>query len=214
MRVEPAELLRRARALVFDFDGTLVDSNPIKRRAFDVCFAGFPEQREEILAYCWGRHHTPRGEKFRHVCERILRRPYTEDLAAALHERFEAVTTRQIVEAPEIPGATEFLRRAQGRYLMAVLSSTPHEILREILARRGWGGWFEAVQGAPVNKASWLIAFREQRGLDGGEVVFFGDTPEDAGAADEAGSTFVMVGPPDGVSGGRAVPDFTGLLTG
>lgn len=206
-----AEFLRGARALVFDFDGTLVDSNPIKQRAFELCFAGFPEQREEILAYCGGRHHTPRGEKFRHVVERILHRPYTEEVAVALHERFEAATTRQIAEAPELPGAAVFLRHVQGRYLTALLSSTPHEILCQILAHRGWAGWFGRVQGAPVNKASWLKAFREQRGLKGDHMVFFGDTPEDARAAEEAGCTFIAVGEGGGGPGALAVPDFMAL---
>ena len=197
---------------MFDFDGTLVDSNPIKRRAFEVCFAEFPERREAILAYCWGRHHTPRGEKFRHVYEQILGRPYTEAAAADLHERFEAATTRQIIEAPEIPGAGAFLARVRGRYLTALLSSTPDAVLRDILRQRGWQERFEVVQGAPVHKATWLKAFCEQRGLEGDRVVFFGDTLEDAGAAEEAGCAFIRVG-------GVAAPprpwiaDFLSLLT-
>ncbi|MBI3320587.1 MAG: HAD family hydrolase [Candidatus Omnitrophica bacterium] len=207
-----ADILGRARVLVFDFDGTLVDSNPIKRRAFERCFAEFPEQRQEILAYCWSRDQTPRGEKFQHVVEQILRQPYTEALAAVLHERFEAATTWQIVEAPEIPGAAEFLRKARGRHLLAVLSNTPHEILGRILAQRGWQGWFEVVQGAPVHKASWLKAFCRQRGLEPSHVVFFGDTPEDASAAEEAGCPFIGMGGVTGLSGARAVSDFTHLV--
>jgi len=208
---EAADLVRGARALVLDFDGTLVDSNPIKRRAFEACFAECP-QRDEILAYCWGSHHAPRWEKFRHVYEQILRQPYTEARAASLHERFEAATTAQIIAAAEIPGATAFLRRVHGRYLVAVLSSTPDAVLREILAHRGWQDWFDVVQGAPVHKASWLTAFREQQGLDRPSLVFFGDTLEDAAAADEAGCAFIAVGEPDGPLGGRAVPNFMSML--
>ncbi len=188
-----ADMLARARALVFDFDGTLVDSNPIKYQAFATCFAEFPQQREEILAYCGGHHHTPRWEKFRHVCEQILQQPYTEARAASLHERFEAATTAQIIAAPEIPGASAFLRSVRGRYLLALLSSTPEQILREILARRGWQGWFDVVQGAPVKKAAWLTAFGERHGLAPSRVVFFGDTPEDARAAEEAGCAFLAI---------------------
>ena len=178
---------------MFDFDGTLVDSNPIKRRAFERCFADLEERRDDVLAYCLGHHHVPRGEKFRHVYEAILGRPYTETVAADLHERFEAATTQQIIEAPEIPGAGAFLRRVHGRYLTAVLSSTPEAVLRDILRRRGWQHWFSVVQGAPVHKATWLKAFGETRGLEGREVVLFGDTAEDAAAADEAGCAFLQV---------------------
>ncbi len=186
-------LLKRSRAMVFDFDGTLVDSNPIKRRAFARCFAEFPDQLEEILAYCWNNHHVPRGDKFRHVYEQILRRPYTPEAADGLHRAFDAATTRQIIEGPEIPGAVAFLRKASQRGLTALLSSTPHETLGEILARRGWSGYFAELRGAPVNKSEWLRQFHVTRRLETEDVVFFGDTQEDAAAAQAAGVGFVAV---------------------
>ena len=63
------ELLKKCRALVFDFDGTLVDSVPIKRKAFDHCFEEFPAKKREIQSYCHGNNHTPRWEKFKFVYE-------------------------------------------------------------------------------------------------------------------------------------------------
>lgn len=208
-----AEIVRQARALVFDFDGTLVDSNSIKWRAFELCFGEFPDRLEEILAYCRGHHHTPRGEKFRYVYERILGLPFTSEVEAALQGRFAGETTRQIIEAPEIPGATCFLRTATRRQITAALSSTPHETLLHILGERGWREYFGVIQGAPVHKAAWLQAFRERRGLQGNDVVFFGDTPEDASAARAAGWTFIAVvkdKPPGDVT--HSIPDFVGLL--
>lgn len=208
------ELIRRAHALVFDFDGTLVDSNPIKQRAFELCFAEFPAQREEILAYCWGHHHTPRGDKFQCVYERILGLPYTPAAAAALHERFERATTRQIIEAAEVPGASQFLRRAGATHRTAVLSSTPQKVLVQILAARGWLASVHVVQGAPVDKTNWLAQFRGAYGAHPGSVVMFGDTSEDAEAAAGAGCTFVWVGRGRDASGGALhVTDFLEFLT-
>lgn len=188
-------LLRRAHTLVFDFDGTLVDSNPIKRRAFERCFTGFSERWDEILAYCWGNHHVPRGEKFQHVYEEILQLPYIPEIAQDLQERFDRFTTTQIIEAKEMPGAEAFLRQASGRYRTGLLSSTPHEILLTILRGRGWEGLFTRVQGAPVQKAEWLMGLRLQDHLAKSELVFFGDSTEDAQAAQLAGCTFIAVGP-------------------
>lgn len=196
-----AEMFRVARAFVFDFDGTLVDSNPIKSRAFEACFADVGEKRLEVLAYCRGNHHVPRDAKFRHVYEEILGLPYTLDVAVGLHERFAAATTRQIIAVPEVPGAAAFLRGARAHRVMALLSSTPHDLLVHIVSERGWRELFDAVQGAPVDKAAWLHAYRIGRGFDAAEVVFFGDTPEDAASADAAGCRFVAVG--HGMNSGR-----------
>lgn len=207
------DVVRQARALVFDFDGTLVNSEPIKRRAFEACFAEFANHRGAILAYCWGNNQLTRSEKFRDVYEQILGLSYRDDVAARLERRFAKLTTRQIIEAPEIPGASRFLGFTARSHTRALLSNTPQPILADILLHRGWRDHFTAIQGAPVDKKTWLQTFRAERGLHGTEVAFFGDTPEDAGAAQAAGCTFI------GVASGslRAEPihyisDFTGLL--
>ena len=187
--------IRNARALVFDFDGTLVASNDIKWRGFEVAFAEFPEQLADIMAYCRAHNHTVRSEKFQHVYEQILCRPYTPEIARTLQERFAAATTEAIVNAPEIPGATSFLRGLVGRHTSALLSSTPHWILLDILDRRRMRGYFDLVQGAPVNKAAWLEALRTGHTLTEAQTVFFGDTAEDMAAARLAGCTFIAVGP-------------------
>jgi phosphoglycolate phosphatase-like HAD superfamily hydrolase len=188
------EIVRRAKALVFDFDGTLVDSNEIKWRAFEICFAEFREQLDGITAYCRQNNHTGRSEKFRYVYEHILGLDYNAGIERALEDRFAAATTCQIIEAPEIPGASRLLAGAASCHIMALLSSTPHEPLLQIVSERGWRSYFTEIQGAPVNKAAWLRAFRERHGLGEHDMVFFGDTPEDAAAARAAGCTFVAVG--------------------
>lgn len=193
--------------LVFDFDGTLVDSNRIKWEGFNRCFAEFPEQRDEILAYCRGNHHVTRGEKFRAVYEQMLGLPYSPEIERRLHRRFEEATTDAIIRAPEIPGASEFLQRARSRHRTAVLSSTPHEILLVILERRRWSSYFDLKQGAPVDKATWLRAL-ERMGFPRHEVLFFGDTPEDAAAARVAGCRFVPVLNPGLSNGGPVLRDF------
>lgn len=206
------KMLQHARAMVFDFDGTLVDSNPIKRRAFAQCFGRFP-QRRDILAYCWDHHHTPRGEKFRYVYEQILKRPYTPAVATALHRQFERATTRQIIAAPELPGTSAFLHHMVSRnMLMAVLSSTPQEILQQIVEARGWRQVLGVVQGAPVAKARWLKAFRKRYRLTPSQMVFVGDSHEDAEAAQAAECLFVGINQPAGTTAGHHVSHFMELL--
>ena len=207
------DVVRRARALVFDFDGTLVDSNPIKGRAFEICFAEFPDSRSEILAYCRGHNHLTRGEKFQYVYEQILGLPYTEEIAVELHRRFAVLTTDEIIAAPEIPGATRFLGLTAGSHRKALLSNTPHPILADIVLHRGWWDHFTAVQGAPVVKGEWLHDYRRHSGFDEHEIVFFGDTVEDARAAGKAGCTFIAVGNSDlGTACGHHIRDFTELV--
>lgn len=208
---EIAGLVKRARALVFDFDGTLVRSNEIKWRAFELCFGDFPERLDEILAYCRSRHHISRGVKFRHVYEGILGLAYTPEVDARLHARFEAASTRQIVAAPPVPGAERFLAATRPGRATALLSSTPQEVLARIVVDRGWRRYFDEIRGAPIEKAAWLREYRARAMLGGDDVVMFGDTEEDAAAAVAAGCAFVAVGCD---TGGHAVRDFDELMRG
>ena len=196
MRATPSPLetlvqaVAQASVLVFDFDGTLVDSNAIKRQAFDRCFSEFPDRLEEIRRYCYGFNHTPRWEKFRHVYTEILGLPYTPEIEREMHRRYEEATTLQVIRAPEIPGAGNFLEAARSRHPLALVSSTPDPILRTILKARGWSRLFHVVQGAPVRKADWLAGYLRQEHHAPGNVVFFGDALEDAASAKQAGCLF------------------------
>ena len=207
------DLLRRARVLIFDFDGTLVDSAAIKRRAFDRCFAEFPAQRAEIQAYCHAHHHAPRWEKFRHVYERILGLPYTPVIEARLLALFDEETSERIIAAREIPGAARWVSALAGtaQRMTGLLSSTPHATLLRIVERRGWRPWFALLQGAPVQKASWLARCKAEHRTARQELVFFGDTPEDARSAEEAECLFIGVGPKLQGCVAHWVADFTEL---
>ena len=194
MSLDLADLLRRAKAFVFDFDGTLVHSEEIKSQAFKLCFADYPDRLDNIMAYCRGHNHNMRCEKFHYICQEILRLDYTADVAAMLQDRFASATTRQIIEAPEVRGASGFLALSVSYRMNALLSGTPHEALIHILVERGWRKYFNEIRGAPVDKGRWLLAFRERYGLAESETVFFGDTIEDAEAAKNAGCAFIAVG--------------------
>jgi len=206
------ELLQNVEIAVFDFDGTLVDSNGIKMKAFERTFLVFPDRLEEIMQYCRGFNHTPRDEKFRHVCETIIGQPYTAQLSAGLHDRFERATTSAIVNAPEIPGAREFVEQTRSCCETAILSSTPHAVLLDIVSKRGWTKLFDFSQGAPINKAAWLSDIRTDRALEPNQIVFFGDMPEDAVASRKAGCSFVAVANRDLISDSACyIPDYMGL---
>jgi phosphoglycolate phosphatase-like HAD superfamily hydrolase len=187
------EDLQKARAVILDFDGTLVDSNEIKLKAFDACFAHFTEEWPAIKAYCYTNNHTPRWEKFRHVYEHILKRSYTPAEEKELLRIYGEATTRPVMEAPEIRGASNFLKEVSGRLPLAVVSSTPDPILHEFLKHRGWNGYFRAIRGAPVDKAAWIQEWCASQNWRTDEVVFIGDSPEDLAAARKAQVPFVAV---------------------
>lgn len=199
------EILQSTPVLVFDFDGTLVDSNQIKISAFAETFSEYGDRLNEIMDYCSAFHHTPREEKFRYVCTKILKVPYTRGMREKFLKKYALHTTAQVIAALEIPGALHFLRRFSTEKKCCLLSSTPQDILISILVARGMRGYFQTVRGAPVNKTGWLEPYA-------GKAVFFGDTLQDAASAREAGVVFVGVANPQLKQEGYFINNFKELL--
>lgn len=180
------------RAIAFDFDGVLVESVDVKTRAFARLFAGeAPEVVRRILAYHLQNGGTSRFEKFRVIYREILGRPLPEDRFRQLCEEFATLVVDEIVAAPWVEGAREFLMRSRGRYAFFVVSGTPEAELNDIVRRRAMDGLFEEVLGAPRTKEVLLRDVMMRYRLGPRELVFVGDSETDWAAARATGVPFI-----------------------
>ena len=203
------------RAIIFDFDGVILDSVDIKTRAFARLF----EEHGPDVARQAVEHHLAHGgisrfRKFRHVYENVLHRPLSEAESAALGEKFSELVFDEVVKAAWIPGAPEFLREQHGRYRCFVASGTPQEELVRIVTLRELTPYFAGVFGTPPTKQEITRAILAEHGLGAHEVVFIGDAMTDYDAAQECGLSFIGIAA-DGrgpfPAGTRVLPDLRGL---
>jgi phosphoglycolate phosphatase-like HAD superfamily hydrolase len=188
------------RCVVFDFDGTLVDSNAIKRQTFfDVLSEVDPEG--EVVAHVLDVVRP--GDRFDIVRE-IARRLRTNRRIPASPpldtwaDRFADAYTRGCEEAvskcPEIPGATAALEWLAARGLPCyVNSATPQAPLLRVIELRSWSQHFRGVLGRPASKLENLHTLCEESGATPAELLFVGDGEDDAEAARAFGCTFVAV---------------------
>ena len=78
----------RYRAIIFDFDGVLVESMGIKAEAFCYLFRDFPHLKKKILDLHMSRGGMSRWEKFRIIYEEYLGEPLTEAKKNQLGKEF------------------------------------------------------------------------------------------------------------------------------
>ena len=178
------------RCVVFDFDGTLVNSNHIKHNAYFEVADGFAQGRvvmERILREAAGRDRYWVFGKFADAMPGFL-------VAADLATSYTRICRERIVQAPEIDGASASLERLRSDGVRLFLSSaTPRGPLLEIAGLRKMDRYFEAIYGAPEPKLANLQSIRSRVGCAADEIAVVGDGESDRSSAQALGCHFVAV---------------------
>ena len=177
--------------IVFDCDGIILESVPIKTLAFERISAPFGEEaRDRMLMYHRLHGGVSRIRKFEWFYREVLGREITrQELQDALR-RFEEIAFEEVLNCPLVPGVQEVLSAWQGRVPLYVCSGAPHEELTFILQKRGLATFFVEICGTPPAKDELLRAIVRKSGADAAATVMVGDSPTDLYAAESAGTLF------------------------
>jgi sugar-phosphatase len=123
---------KRVGALLFDLDGTLVDTETHTDEAIDVVMA-----RHGITGFALPPTET-RGRTWAHVAEIIRTRTQIKLPTVALSAELLAQWNSATADAKPIPGAPEALRAAAASNLrLAVVSSSPRAVIERFLQKLG-----------------------------------------------------------------------------
>jgi len=176
-------------AIIFDFDGVLVESVDVKTRAFAALYA---DHGEKIVAQVtdYHLHHggISRFDKFQYFQTELLgRAPLSEQEIADLAASFSNLVVDQVVSAPMVPGAQQFLDKCRGQLRLFVVSGTPTAELDDIIRRRKLLAYFSAIWGSPQSKAQNIAELLCDHELRASRCVMIGDAIADfEGAAANA----------------------------
>ena len=188
----------RLRAVVFDFDGIILESIDVKTRAFVALFDRWPEHADAIRRLHLDNAGMSRYEKFEHIHRDILDVPLDDEESARLGRDFGSLIREEMLSCEFVAGAPELLERLADAYPLYVASATPEHEIREIVSERGLDRFFAAVDGSPASKAEILRRILAENDYAPNEVVFVGDALSDYNAAREVGAPFVARVPPNG----------------
>lgn len=182
----PTDPLAGARGLLFDMDGTLIDSGPSMAPAVNAVRARLdlpPLPVEDIVGALGGGlaamlRATLPAEHHRHI----------DRLRPVFHE----VHARHLLDARPFPGADRLVRRFGPR--IGLVTNAPGRYARPLARHLGWrfavicdGDGPRKPDPAPLHLAA------KQLGLSSADVLFIGDSDVDEAAARAAGARFAAV---------------------
>ncbi|MBP2302762.1 HAD family hydrolase [Azospirillum picis] len=205
-------------AVLFDFDGVIVESNAIKLTAFLALYSGSGRDVEHAIADFYHRNGgLPRERMLHHFDQVLLGRPRDDARVREMALRVGAMVEDAVSACPEVPGALSFIRRHSAARPLFIASGTPEPELRRIVDRRGWSPLFAEVAGSPRHKTDVVADLIARHRLEASRSVFVGDALTDLEAAEANGLAFIGIVRPGAENvfppGTRIEPDLAALDT-
>ena len=131
-------------AILFDFDGVLMDSEPVHYACWKEVLApmGIHIEWEPYRQHCVGASEPATMDYY----ARLRNPPYDAGAIRALYPaKKELFRARMERELPFVPGIGDFLRSLAGRYKLGMVSSSSRVELEPLLVRGGIRDCFQAL---------------------------------------------------------------------
>lgn len=180
------------KAIIFDFDGVILESAIIKTEAFGEVVKDYPsEQAQAFVDYHMSHMGISRHVKFKYFIEEILHEKYSDKKEQILADAFESIVFERVMKCAFVPGAHDFLEGNYLKYDMFIASGTPDDEMNRIIDGRNLRKYFKDIYGTPMKKPEIIKSILDQYGWVPDEVIFVGDAGTDLNAAKETGLFFV-----------------------
>lgn len=185
------ESVMAVKVIILDFDGVIVESTPIKDKAFEILFQKYPQHLTQIMNYHLSHNAIVRFKKFKFITEKILKKKYTKALEKKLGNEFSQLVFNRIIRCPYVKGAQGFLNYFYKKIPLYLASVNPPKELNKILKARGLTKYFRGIYAVPWRKKDAILDILRKENAEPLETIFIGDSPEDYLAAKATNVVFI-----------------------
>jgi phosphoglycolate phosphatase-like HAD superfamily hydrolase len=178
-------MLEQYKNVLWDFDGVIIDSMPIREQGFREILQDFaPEQVEELVRYHRANGGLSRFIKIRYFFEVILHTSITEEQVQLYAIRFSE-TMRKLLCNKDllIQDAVQYIRENSSNKNYHVVSASEEQELRFLCEQLGLAGYFKSIHGSPTAKTINVQQLLVQYNYDEKETCLIGDSINDRHAA-------------------------------
>jgi len=180
------------KAIIFDFDGVIIESFDMKTEAFRESFQIYHNVVDDIIQYHLDNYAVSRFVKFKYIYENFLKLEYNDAEYREISERFSTIMFKKAVNCPFVNGAEEFLEQFSMLVPLYLVSGTPHEELEQIVEKRDLRKYFKHIWGTPPGtKKQFITGIRQRENCEPNEAIYIGDMLGDLELAKTTGTLFV-----------------------
>jgi HAD superfamily hydrolase (TIGR01549 family) len=178
--------------ILWDFDGVIMDSNPIRDLGFEQIFSSFDKEKvAALMDYHRKNGGLSRFHKIRYFFEHILQQETNDDEVQLYADRFSAIMRDLLCNrALLISDTVEYIRKNKDRKNSHLVSASAEDELKFVCSQLGIDGYFRSIHGSPATKIENVRQLLVQKSYQVKDTCLIGDSVNDAQAAGENGITF------------------------
>ncbi len=180
------------KAIIFDFDGVIVDSVRVKIQAFYDLYLPFGETvAKQVAQYHEQNGGISRFEKISYFHQHLLKQNISEEEVQVLANRFSELVKEKVISAAFVSGVLDFLEKNYQKYLFFVSTGTPETEILEITKAQKIDHYFKEIYGSPDRKIQHIERIMQKYDLKAEDLIFIGDSPNDRDSARHFGIRFI-----------------------
>ena len=177
--------------ILWDFDGVLMDSMPVRDKGFELVLKDYPrEQLDQLMKYHRMNGGLSRYVKFRYFFEHIRGESVTEQQVMSLSATFSELMRKELTDASRlIVDSLNFVKRRHTELPMHIVSGSDGAELRYLCGELDISKYFQSIHGSPTPKTK--LVKDVIQGYDCDACLLIGDSVNDYDAAMANGIHFV-----------------------
>ncbi len=176
----PIEALSSYSSIIFDFDGVILDTLPMKAAAFASLFPNIsPSEASRIKNHHFSHGGVSRMYKIPLYATWAGLPSLSDDQIANYSEQFSFTVSHLIRTAPPLPGVLEYIKLFHTTQQLYIASASALSDLNDILPFLGINKCFRRVYGSPPSKIENLHSLFSSYDLQPSACCFIGDSVSD-----------------------------------
>jgi len=171
--------------ILFDFDGVILDSMPVRDFGFRKIFEDFDDDLvEKLLAFHNANGGLSRYVKIRYFYEELLKKPISEEEINDYANKFSLIMKGELSKKKYLIRETlDFIQNNYQFYNFHIVSGSDEKELRFLCETLEIARYFISIHGSPTPKNELVGTLMQEYNYDASETILIGDSINDYEAA-------------------------------